>query len=163
MLLSQGLTRIAGKLNQLRHADRTLSIFGSRSHRYRLGPTLSVSALAEYEERLGVQLPIEYWLFLIRIGLGWPKPVLRTLVAGGSRLGASCRSVVADGRRLGFLDWYEKLLDGGGARTESEPRGACKGLSVALNFLAVLAACALESENNPVGRSGSNLSALCAA
>ena len=46
----------------------TLSIFGSGSHRYRLGPTLSVSALAEYEGRLGVRLPIEYRLFLIRIG-----------------------------------------------------------------------------------------------
>ena len=61
-------------MNQLRHADRTLSIFGSRSHRYRLGPTLSVSALAEYEEHLGVQLPIEYRLFLIRIGHGGAGP-----------------------------------------------------------------------------------------
>jgi hypothetical protein len=68
------LDGIAGKLNQLRHADRTLSIFGSRSHRYLLGPTLSVSALAEYEERLGGQLPIEYRLFLIRIGHGGAGP-----------------------------------------------------------------------------------------
>lgn len=33
-----------------------------------------MSALAEYQARLGVQLPIEYLLFLIRIGHGGAGP-----------------------------------------------------------------------------------------
>jgi transposase len=41
------------------------------------------------------------------------------------------------------------------------PRGL-QGLSVTLHFLALLVACALESEKNAVNRSGSNLSAQCA-
>ena len=61
-----------------RWGDRELairiSLFGSDSHEYRLGPPLSERGLAECEERLGVQVPTEYRLFVTRIGHGGAGP-----------------------------------------------------------------------------------------
>jgi hypothetical protein len=62
------LDRIAEKLRRLRDLDRQFSVFGSDSHQYRLGPPLSERALAQCEERLGLQLPTAYRLFVTRIG-----------------------------------------------------------------------------------------------
>lgn len=66
--------RIAGKLSRLRSVDRIFSVFGSSSHQYRLAPTLPIRAVQEYEEQLGVQLPVEYRLFVTRIGRGGAGP-----------------------------------------------------------------------------------------
>jgi hypothetical protein len=66
--------RIAGKLSRLSGADQSFSVFGSISHQYCLAPTLPIRAVQEYEEQLGVQLPVEYRLFVTRIGRGGAGP-----------------------------------------------------------------------------------------
>ena len=68
------LNRTGEKLRRLRDADRAFSVFGSDSHAYRLGPPLSGAALSDCGERLGVQLPTEYRLFVSRIGHGGAGP-----------------------------------------------------------------------------------------
>jgi hypothetical protein len=68
------LDRLREKLGRLRDKDRAFSVFGSNAHGYRLRPPLSGRALSECEERLGVQLPAEYRLFVSRIGHGGAGP-----------------------------------------------------------------------------------------
>jgi len=72
--LSGRVERIREKLRQLRDLDRALTVFGSSSHEYRLGPPLPEEGLAEIEAYYGVQLPAEYRLFLTRIGHGGAGP-----------------------------------------------------------------------------------------
>jgi hypothetical protein len=81
--LTTRLERIAEKLSRLRDVDRAFSIFASSSHRYRLGPTLSTNALADFEKQLGAQLPIEYRMFLAQIGHGGAGPYYGILTLDG--------------------------------------------------------------------------------
>jgi len=68
------LARILGKLEQLHHADRGLSVPGARQHRYRLGPPLAVRDLRCFELLHHVRLPDEYRTFLLQAGNGGAGP-----------------------------------------------------------------------------------------
>jgi hypothetical protein len=62
------LQRIRQKLDRLRVRDPEYQVFGSRSHKYRLGAPLSEADLHSFERQLGVSLPSEYRAFLTQLG-----------------------------------------------------------------------------------------------
>jgi hypothetical protein len=62
------------RLAALRRADRKLTAFGARQHRYLLGPSLTEAGVADFEERHGVTLPHEYRTFLLEVGDGGAGP-----------------------------------------------------------------------------------------
>lgn len=66
--------RIMEKLGRLRRMDSGCKVFGAKAHRYRLGAPLSKSEISKIERRLGVPLPDEYRLFLMRAGHGGAGP-----------------------------------------------------------------------------------------
>jgi hypothetical protein len=68
------IERIKAKLADLRQLDPAYTLFGARSHRYVMGPPLSVSELADYEKRLGGPLPPEYRDFIMAVGHGGAGP-----------------------------------------------------------------------------------------
>ncbi len=68
------LDRIRTKLERLRAADSSFSVFGSDAHQYRLRPPLPPEALSDLEKHLGVQLPDEYRLFVAQLGDGGAGP-----------------------------------------------------------------------------------------
>lgn len=49
-------------------------IFGSRTHRGRLGPPLPEGEVADFERRHGIVLPHEYRTFVTQVGNGGPGP-----------------------------------------------------------------------------------------
>jgi hypothetical protein len=71
---AEAIERIQSKLADLRQLDPACKLFGSSSHRYALGPTLTASELANYEKALGIVLPSEYRDFLMKIGHGGAGP-----------------------------------------------------------------------------------------
>jgi hypothetical protein len=68
------IERIQAKLTDLRQLDPACKVFGSSSHRYRLGRPLTASELADSENALGVVLPSEYRDFVMKIGHGGAGP-----------------------------------------------------------------------------------------
>lgn len=68
------IERIKAKLAELQELDPAYKVFGSSSHRYRPGPALTASELAECESNLGVQLPAEYRDFVMQVGNGGVGP-----------------------------------------------------------------------------------------
>ena len=54
--------------------DGKFQVFGSKHHRYRLGPPLSERELAEFEFSKGVRLPEDYRQFLANVGNGGAGP-----------------------------------------------------------------------------------------
>jgi len=75
-------------LERLRAADTTLRVFGSRQHRYSLGPTLSEGELVAFELANRIRLPNDYRHFLARLGNGGAGPYygLERLNADGQDL-----------------------------------------------------------------------------
>jgi hypothetical protein len=61
-------------LRRLRAADPGFRVFGSKRHRYRLGPTLTESELAAFESANRVRLPEDYRRFLSVVGNGGAGP-----------------------------------------------------------------------------------------
>jgi hypothetical protein len=68
------LGRIAENLRRLRDKDSSFAVFGAQAHQYRLGPALTESEVERIEERLGIELPIEYRLFVTQLGNGGAGP-----------------------------------------------------------------------------------------
>lgn len=68
------IERIKAKLADLRQLDSACKLFGSSSHRYRLGPPLTASELAVCEKELGTGLPSEYRDFVTQVGHGGAGP-----------------------------------------------------------------------------------------
>lgn len=68
------IEQIKAKLADLRQLDAACELFGSSSHRYRLGPPLTASELANFEKEFGVRLPPEYRDFVMQVGRGGAGP-----------------------------------------------------------------------------------------
>lgn len=61
-------------LGRLRADDPGFRVFGSKQHRFRLGPRLSEGELAAFESANGVRLPEDYRRFLSAVGNGGAGP-----------------------------------------------------------------------------------------
>jgi len=68
------LQRIHEKLDRLRTLDAGFRVFGSGSHRYRMGHALTDGDLKFLEGQLGAPLPPDYRQFLMKIGHGGAGP-----------------------------------------------------------------------------------------
>lgn len=68
------LNEVAQLLRQLREADRDFRVFGSDSHRYKLGATWTEKQLLHFEQKNRISLPEDYRLFLKEIGNGGAGP-----------------------------------------------------------------------------------------
>ena len=64
--------RIVEKLKAAAAADPTFAVFGSNSHKYRIGPTVSEAKIRAFESEHGIALPIHYRAFLQQVGNGAP-------------------------------------------------------------------------------------------
>ena len=65
---------LARLIEQLRARDRDFRVFGSPSHRYKLGPKWGEAQLREFEARHQIALPADYRAFLREIGDGGAGP-----------------------------------------------------------------------------------------
>lgn len=72
--LTGQLGRIEKKLEHLRRADRSFSVFGASSHRYVLNRELSDQQISAFEIKYRVDLPPDYRSFIRFIGDGGPGP-----------------------------------------------------------------------------------------
>lgn len=72
--MSDAIERIAGKLEELTKRDRSHTCFGSENHEYRLGPPMTEAAIRDGEAHYGIELPVSYREFLLRIGNGGAGP-----------------------------------------------------------------------------------------
>ncbi|MEG5040497.1 MULTISPECIES: SMI1/KNR4 family protein [unclassified Microcoleus] len=71
---SKDIKELAQLLGRLRHTDKNFCVFGTNSHQYKLGPTLSEAELQSFEQKHQVKLPEDYRLFLKEIGNGGAGP-----------------------------------------------------------------------------------------
>jgi hypothetical protein len=62
------------RLENLAERDPEFTIFGSESHRYRLGPPLPERRVAEFECEMGIELPADYRSFVTTVGNGGAGP-----------------------------------------------------------------------------------------
>lgn len=62
------------RLGVLAKRDPGFTIFGSESHRYRIGPPLPDKQVAEFERELGIELPADYRSFVTTVGNGGAGP-----------------------------------------------------------------------------------------
>lgn len=72
--MNEQLKRIKTKLNELKHLDKGLSLFGSHRHRYQLNSTLSLKKIQQFEQTHHIKLPGEYAQFLTELGNGGAGP-----------------------------------------------------------------------------------------
>ncbi len=72
--LNARLERIPKKLLKLAAADEKRYVFGADSHKYRLNPCLTESAVARFETENRIQLPADYRAFLLQVGNGGAGP-----------------------------------------------------------------------------------------
>jgi hypothetical protein len=107
-------------LQQLRAADTGFRVFGSKQHRYRLGPTLSESELAAFESANRIRLPNDYRRFLAVLGNGGAGPFygIDPLSTFGRDLSQPFQITTAtdaltdeDLERLGDRDEYPGILE----------------------------------------------------
>lgn len=62
------IQRIKTKLIAAQHADPDLEVFGADAHQYQLNAPIPMQKIIDFEQQHGIQLPIEYKLFLTEIG-----------------------------------------------------------------------------------------------
>lgn len=70
MPFSDQAARIKGKLELAARCDPACTVFGARSHKYRLGPPISATEVREFEDDYGVSLPRCYRAFVSLVGNG---------------------------------------------------------------------------------------------
>ncbi|MCO7223292.1 SMI1/KNR4 family protein [Pleionea sp. CnH1-48] len=64
------IERIKNKLEVAKETDKSLKVFGARSHKYRLGPVLSIEDIEVFEKKYQLTLPECYRAFLTHVGNG---------------------------------------------------------------------------------------------
>jgi hypothetical protein len=62
------------RLEILAERDPEFTVFGSESHRYRLGPPLSEKRVTGFEREMGIELPGDYRSFVTTVGNGGAGP-----------------------------------------------------------------------------------------
>ena len=67
------IQRILDKLDLARQRDPDFKVFGSRSHKYRIGPPLDLAKISRFERKQGIHLPNDYIEFLTKVGNGAPS------------------------------------------------------------------------------------------
>lgn len=70
MDIEKQVQKAASLIAQLCEVDTDFRVFGSQSHRYRIGPPLSEGELRAFETKHGVELPADYRLYLKTVGNG---------------------------------------------------------------------------------------------
>lgn len=80
------INRILNKLEKLRQVDSERILFGADTHKYLLKPTLTNQQVKEFELENKVELPMEYVLFLTKIGDGGAGPFYGVNTLEGSRI-----------------------------------------------------------------------------
>ena len=65
---------ILDKINSLRLADKTFSVFGADDHQYVMDPVLTEAEIKEFEQKHNIQLPADYRNFLKTVGSGGCGP-----------------------------------------------------------------------------------------
>lgn len=68
------ITQIKKKIEKLKELDKGFEIFGAKSHRYRLNPTISTNELKKFEKKHQIELPRQYRSFLTSLGNGGVGP-----------------------------------------------------------------------------------------
>jgi hypothetical protein len=67
------IQRILNKLDLARRCDPDFKVFGSSSHKYRIGPPLDLAKISQFELKYGISLPSDYIEFLTKVGNGAPS------------------------------------------------------------------------------------------
>jgi hypothetical protein len=67
-------TGVVEKLTRLRELDRDRTVFGAKTHEYRLGPPLTAGAVAALEKKWKVKLPPGLRAFYTQVGNGGAGP-----------------------------------------------------------------------------------------
>ncbi len=65
---------IKNKLKKLESLDADRRIFGAESHRYKINPAMADERIDAFEKRFSVKIPVEYRLYLQKIGDGGVGP-----------------------------------------------------------------------------------------
>ena len=73
-LMSPRMLTLWRKLRELVTYDPNLTVFGARSHKYRVYPCLTLSEIDDFEQQHKVVLPEDYREFLTQIGNGGVGP-----------------------------------------------------------------------------------------
>jgi hypothetical protein len=114
------IVELGDMLRRLRAADTSFRVFGSKQHRYRIGPTLSESELAAFESGNRIRLPDDYRLFLAVVSNGGAGPFygLEPLSTFGRDLSQPFQITTATDalteeelERLGDRDEYPGILE----------------------------------------------------
>ena len=114
MTTENSIADLAVLVQRLRTADERLRVFGSKQHKYRLGPVLSEAELTAFEAAHGIRLPGDYRRFLATVGNGGAGPFygMEPLGAFGRDLskpfvpvGPTNQLAEEESQRLG--DWNE--------------------------------------------------------
>lgn len=69
MSIETRLENIKVKLKKLKKQDKKLKVFGAEDHKYK-SKKVSEIKIVKLEQKIGIELPIEYKLFLLKIGTG---------------------------------------------------------------------------------------------
>lgn len=68
------IERIKNKIDLLRVNDSKRKVFGAETHKYLFNPVLKLEKIRKFEIEYAVKLPIEYVIFLTKIGNGGAGP-----------------------------------------------------------------------------------------
>ena len=68
------IQRIQQKLPLAKQMDSDEELFGADSHHYQLNPSLDMAQIAQWQRRIGVNLPQEYVQFMTQLGDGGAGP-----------------------------------------------------------------------------------------
>lgn len=68
--MKSNVLELKALIEQLRRSDPTFRVFGSSSHRYLVGPTLSEREILAFEKKHKLTLPEDYRLYLRLVGNG---------------------------------------------------------------------------------------------